>query len=75
MKRRRWTCPEIQMLTDRYSEEGPGRLAQEMGRSEDSVSSFAHRCGLRTQRWLERAEADLSTPELIEAFCCADSSP
>jgi hypothetical protein len=42
------------MLADRYPDEGPIRLALETGRSEDSVSSFAHRCGLRTRRWLER---------------------
>lgn len=57
MKRRRWTAREIQMLQDRYQDEGPKDLAQEMGRSADSVSSFAHRCGLRTHRWLERKEA------------------
>lgn len=50
MKRRRWTGKEIHTLTDRYPDEGPVRLALEMGRSEDSVSSFARRCGLRTQR-------------------------
>jgi hypothetical protein len=67
MRRRRWTGPEIQMLQNRYPDEGPSRLAEEMGRSEDSVSSFAHRCGLRTQRWLERTETDTSAPDLIEA--------
>jgi hypothetical protein len=57
MKRRRWTAQEIQKLQDRYQDEGPNQLAQEMGRSADSVSSFAHRCGLRTHRWLKRKEA------------------
>ncbi len=50
MRRRRWTGPEIQMLRDRYPDEGPFQLALELSRSEDSVSSFARRCGLRTER-------------------------
>lgn len=74
MNRRRWSVQEIQMLHDRYRAEGPNRLAQEMGRSADSVSSFAHRCGLRTTRWLERQEAIPSARELIEIFCGAGSS-
>lgn len=73
MKRRRWTGPEIQMLRERYSDEGPNDLAQEMGRSADSVSSFAHRCGLRTRRWLERKEPDTSCTELVGATYIADS--
>lgn len=69
MKRRRWSAEEIQMLQERYATEGPVPLALEMGRSEDSVSSFAHRCGLRTARWLERQEADSSAPEPVAADC------
>jgi hypothetical protein len=65
MKRRRWTGPEIQMLRERYPDQGPNELAQEMGRSGDSVSSFAHRCGLRTRRWLERKDADTSETEPV----------
>jgi hypothetical protein len=57
MKRRRWTAEEIQKLQYRYADEGPVPLALEMGRSEDSVSSFAHRCGIRTTRWAERQDA------------------
>lgn len=60
MPRRRWTAHEIQMLQERYAGEGPVPLALEMGRSEDSVSSFAHRCGLRTARWMERQEGSAS---------------
>jgi len=56
MQRRRWSREEIQMLQDRYMDEGPNQLALEMGRSPDSVSSFAHRCGLRTRKWLMREE-------------------
>ena len=65
MKRRRWTAQEIQMLQDRYPEEGPNELAQEMGRSADSVSSFAHRCGLRTTTMAGAAGSHtLRTPNL-----------
>jgi hypothetical protein len=67
VKRRRWSAQEIQMLQARYSDEGPNDLAQEMGRSADSVSSFAHRCGLRTRRWLERREADTAETEPVGA--------
>ena len=73
MTRRQWTVQEIQMLQERYASEGPMPLALEMGRSEDSVSSFAHRCGLRTVRWLERQEANATTPEPVTACCGADS--
>jgi len=64
MKRRRWTGQEIQVLADRYVDEGPIQLALELGRSEDSVSSFAHRCGFRTRRWLKRLAAEQSLPEI-----------
>ena len=50
MNRRRFSWQEIQMLQDRFPMEGPVQLAEELGRTEDSVSSFARRCGLRTQR-------------------------
>ena len=50
MKRRPWNGQELLTLMERFLVEGPIRLAQEMGRSKDSVSSFARRCGLRTQR-------------------------
>jgi hypothetical protein len=69
MRRRRWTAPEIQMLQERYAEEGPLPLALEMGRSEDSVSSFAHRCGLHTARWSKRLEADASAYGLAAVGC------
>jgi hypothetical protein len=50
MSRRHWTVREIRMLSERYPREGPTRLARETGRSEDSVTSLARRCGLRTPR-------------------------
>jgi len=71
MNRRRWSGREIQMLGERYADEGPRQLALEMGRSQDSVSSFAHRCGLRTRRWLKRKEADSSQPGPVAADCGA----
>ena len=74
MKRQRWSAQEIQMLQDRYPEEGPNALAQEIGRSADSVSSFAHRCGLRTRRWLERKEAIPSASELVSITTCEDAT-
>jgi hypothetical protein len=63
MKRRRWGVQEIQMLADRYPDEGPVQLALELGRSEDSVSSFARRCGLRTERQPYRQQDTWSDPE------------
>jgi len=69
MRRRRWTIQEMQMLMERYPDEGPNQLAQELGRSADSVSSFAHRCGLRTQRWLERLDR-FTTFEQVGVACC-----
>lgn len=62
MPRRRWTAQEIQMLQERYAEEGPVPLALAMGRPEDSVSSFAHRCGLRTRRKLRHEDASGPVP-------------
>lgn len=50
MRNRVWTGREVIMLTGRYPAEGPGQLALELGRSVDSVSSFARRCGLRADR-------------------------
>lgn len=57
MPRRRWTSQDIGLLKERYPIEGTGKLAEELGRSEDSVSSFARRCGLRTPRRPYRRKA------------------
>jgi hypothetical protein len=73
MKRRRWSAHEIHMLQERYAKVGPLPLALEMGRSEDSVSSFAHRCGLRTTRWLGRQEANSSAAGQVVAGCDTES--
>jgi hypothetical protein len=50
MSRRKWTLSEILTLILCYPREGPYGLALHFGRSEDSVSSQARRCGLRTFR-------------------------
>jgi hypothetical protein len=65
MPRRRWTSAEIQQLAERYPVEGPVCLALEFGRSEDSVSGFARRCGLRTPRrpYLRHAAGPEAPPE------------
>lgn len=57
MTRRRWTSRDIGLLRERYPVEGPGKLTEELGRSEDSISSFARRCGLRTSRRPYRRKA------------------
>lgn len=75
MKRRRWSAQEIRMLQDRYPKEGPKQLAQELGRFADSVSSFAHRCGLRTRRWLKHQQAVASAYKSVALNCGVDSSP
>jgi len=73
MKRRRWSVQEIQMLQKRYADEGSNQLAQEMGRSADSVSSFAHRCGLRTRRWLNAQKVRVSAADPAGAAGCTGS--
>lgn len=57
MPRRRWTSQDIGLLSERYPVEGPSKLAHELKRSEDSISSFARRCGLRTPRRPYRRKA------------------
>lgn len=52
--RRRWNAHEIRLLAQRYPQEGPTQLAQDLGRSENSVCGFANRLGLRSLRRLER---------------------
>ena len=74
MKRRRWSAQEIQMLQARYPDEGPNMLAREMGRSADSVSSFAHRCGLRTRRWLNDQASRMPATGPTESMDCVGQS-
>ena len=50
MRRRAWTRREVHELVERFLQEGPFLLAREFGRSEDAVTSFARRCGLRKER-------------------------
>lgn len=49
MSRRKWTAAEIRVL-ERYPEEGIARVARQLGRSENSVSSMAWKIGFRTNR-------------------------
>src|SRR4051812_32242856 len=48
MPRRRWRGREIEQLGQRYPEEGLSRLATELGRSPDAITSQARRMGLRS---------------------------
>lgn len=60
MKRRQWASQEIELFVEWYPVEGPRRLAEELKRSEDSISSFARRCGLRTPRSSYRRHAGIT---------------
>lgn len=73
MKRRRWSAEEINLLQKRYASEGPKPLALEMGRSEDSVSSFARKCGLRMAQGMEWQEASTALPEAVPSCVGADA--
>lgn len=48
MHKTRWTAPEIRQLLTRYTEEGPTKLAIDLERSVDSVTSQATRLGLKS---------------------------
>lgn len=62
MTRHRWSCPEIATVLTRYPDEGPARLAAELGRSEYSVHGLARRFGLRTPRKPYRRRASRVEP-------------
>jgi len=51
--RRSWISEEREKLVQRFENEGPELLSQEMSRSEHSVTSEAARLGLRTKARLE----------------------
>lgn len=66
--RRRWTPREIATMTARYPREGPKRLAQELGRSVDAISSQARRYGQNTKRRsYQITHSDITYEELIGA--------
>lgn len=48
--RRRWAINEITTILERYPHEVPKRLALELGRTENSISSQARRYGQKTPR-------------------------
>jgi transposase-like protein len=50
MERKLWTAWELRIVIDRYPNEGPQRLANELQRSKDAVSGVARRVGLKTRR-------------------------
>jgi hypothetical protein len=50
----RWTAAEVDQVMRRYQVEGPTPIASEIGRSEDAVTSFANRLGLRSETRRQR---------------------
>jgi hypothetical protein len=58
MRKRRWRADEIAQLSGRYEVEGPERLAHDLGRTVDSVTSQASR--LRMRSMTRRARQALS---------------
>jgi len=58
--RRQWKHTELVAVISRYTGEGPGRLALELSRSEDSVSGLARRLGQRTPRKAYRRSSQRS---------------
>jgi hypothetical protein len=50
MKRKLWTAQELSTVIERVPLEGPELLAQDLHRSENTVSSLSQRIGLRTPR-------------------------
>jgi hypothetical protein len=58
MSRRRWRAAEIGVLGERYAEDDLNRLAADLGRSPDSITSQARRLGLRSpQRFRRQTQA------------------
>jgi hypothetical protein len=68
--RRSWMPGERKRVLERYSLDGPAKLAAELGRSVDSISSFAGRYGQKSLRSRERQAASRSrgSPSLNTRF-------
>jgi hypothetical protein len=68
--RRIWMTAERRLVLERYSLDGPATLAAELGRSVDSISSFARRYGQKSLRSRERQAASRSrgSPSLNTGF-------
>jgi hypothetical protein len=68
--RRLWMPAERKRVLERYSLDGPAKLAAELGRSVDSVSSLARRYGQKSLRSRERQAASRSrgSPSLNTRF-------
>lgn len=68
MRRRRWRFTEITTVVQRYSKEGPKLLAQELGRTENSISSQARRYGQKTpRRSYQRVHSQVSFADLLSS--------
>lgn len=66
MRRRRWRPDEITTIVQRFTKEGPKLLAQELGRSEKSISSQARRYGQKTpRRSYQRLHSQVSYADLL----------
>jgi len=68
--RRSWIPAERKRVLESYSLDGPTKLAAELGRSADSISSFAGRYGQKSLRSRERQAASRSrgSPSLNTRF-------
>ena len=68
--RRLWMPAERKRVLERYSLDGPAKLAAELERSVDSISSFARRYGQKSLRSRERQAASRSrgSPSLNTRF-------
>jgi hypothetical protein len=68
--RRLWMPSERKWVLERYSQDGPSGLASQLGRSVDSVTSFARRYGQKSLRSRERQAASRSrgSPSLNTRF-------
>ena len=68
--RRLWMPAERSRVLERYRQDGPAGLASQLGRSVDSVTSFARRYGQKSLRSRERQAASRSrgSPSLNTRF-------
>ncbi|MBL8822289.1 MAG: hypothetical protein JNJ77_06835 [Planctomycetia bacterium] len=64
--RRRWAPSDITSLVTRYTKEGPKKLAIELGRSVNAISSQARRYGQKTpRRAYSHADSTMSYEDLL----------
>jgi hypothetical protein len=72
MPKRRWQVAEIEELLQRYWVEGPERLARELGRSMNAVTSQANRMGMQSLTRRERQAATRRRRQLSFASMSPD---